>query len=230
MTHDLLSELLELVRARCSLSGRLIAGGAWGRRFANLDAVKFCAAVDGGCWYVMEGMSAPARFESGDVLVMNGTRALRLGAEPELAMTPPPTPLARDADGTYRLGEGADFSMVSGLVEVDARHRPLLVAGLPALLRVDGGAPEASSLRWLLDQIVMNVSPLACLTRWRMHLAGRDLRAGASVAAVAGAVGYQSESAFNHAFRREMGTTPARFRRPSGAGAESVDAIAVHAL
>jgi AraC family transcriptional activator of mtrCDE len=35
----------------------------------------------------------------------------------------------------------------------------------------------------------------------------------ATVATVAGQVGYQSESAFSRAFRAEVGTTPARFRR-----------------
>lgn len=35
----------------------------------------------------------------------------------------------------------------------------------------------------------------------------------ATVAAIAGEVGYQSESAFSRAFRTEVGMTPARFRR-----------------
>lgn len=35
----------------------------------------------------------------------------------------------------------------------------------------------------------------------------------ATVATIAGQVGYQSESAFSRAFRAEVGTTPARFRR-----------------
>jgi len=52
----------------------LAAGGAWARRFANLDAIKFCAAVDGACWYLMTGMAKPAQFRAGDILVMNGTR------------------------------------------------------------------------------------------------------------------------------------------------------------
>ncbi|WP_196773012.1 helix-turn-helix domain-containing protein [Mycobacterium asiaticum] len=35
----------------------------------------------------------------------------------------------------------------------------------------------------------------------------------ATVASIAVQVGYQSESAFSRAFRAEIGTTPARFRR-----------------
>jgi AraC-like DNA-binding protein len=60
---------------------------------------------------------------------------------------------------------------------------------------------------------VMGVPPLTYLTNWRMHLAERDLRAGASVAEVAEAIGYTSESAFNHAFKRTTGTAPGRYRK-----------------
>jgi AraC-like DNA-binding protein len=57
---------------------------------------------------------------------------------------------------------------------------------------------------------VMGVPPLTYLSNWRMHLAERDLRAGASVAE---AIGYTSESAFSHAFKRTTGTAPGRYRK-----------------
>jgi AraC-like DNA-binding protein len=54
----------------------------------------------------------------------------------------------------------------------------------------------------------------AFLTRARMMAAAQLLSTSdATVASVAGRVGYQSESAFSRAFRAELGTTPARFRR-----------------
>lgn len=57
-------------------------------------------------------------------------------------------------------------------------------------------------------------TPLDVLTLLRMHLAAEALRRGhASTAAVGESVGYRSESAFNKAFGRVMGTTPARYRR-----------------
>ena len=56
--------------------------------------------------------------------------------------------------------------------------------------------------------------PMQYLARWRLQLAGNLLRAGRqSVAAVAADVGYDSEAAFNRAFKREMGATPAAWRR-----------------
>lgn len=50
--------------------------------------------------------------------------------------------------------------------------------------------------------------PLDYLTRWRMYFAQRKLHAGQSVASVAYAVGYTSQSAFSHAFKRTFGRTP----------------------
>ncbi len=65
--------------------------------------------------------------------------------------------------------------------------------------------------------------PMAYLTRWRLQLAARRLTSTPrSVAEIAGEVGYESEAAFNRAFKREFGIPPARFRRerrtaPTGA-------------
>jgi AraC family transcriptional activator of mtrCDE len=54
----------------------------------------------------------------------------------------------------------------------------------------------------------------AFLARARLMAAAELLGStDATVATIAGQVGYQSESAFSRAFRAEVGTTPARFRR-----------------
>ncbi|GII53462.1 AraC family transcriptional regulator [Planotetraspora thailandica] len=53
-----------------------------------------------------------------------------------------------------------------------------------------------------------------CVTQIRMMIAAEHLiETDLTVAAVAAAVGYDSESAFNRAFRQATGSTPARFRR-----------------
>ena len=52
------------------------------------------------------------------------------------------------------------------------------------------------------------------LTRWRLQLAARSLaRTPKGVAEIAAEVGYESESAFNRAFKREFGLPPAQYRR-----------------
>ena len=52
------------------------------------------------------------------------------------------------------------------------------------------------------------------LGRWRMQLASRSLASpGASVARAAAEVGYQSEAAFNRAFKKYVGVPPGEWRR-----------------
>ncbi len=55
--------------------------------------------------------------------------------------------------------------------------------------------------------------PMTYLTRWRLQLAARSLeRTSRGVADVAADVGYESEAAFNRAFKREFGQPPGRYR------------------
>lgn len=55
--------------------------------------------------------------------------------------------------------------------------------------------------------------PLEYIAGWRMRAAARDLRhSDKKIAAIASAAGYNSESAFSHAFKRTMGTSPGRYR------------------
>ena len=55
--------------------------------------------------------------------------------------------------------------------------------------------------------------PMQYLALWRMQLAARLLVEGGHVAAVAGAVGYESEAAFSRAFKKLVGQAPATWRR-----------------
>lgn len=58
-------------------------------------------------------------------------------------------------------------------------------------------------------------APLHYLTQWRMLLAHRLLaETGLDIAHVAERVGYQSPSAFSHAFKRMFGAAPRRLVRP----------------
>lgn len=57
------------------------------------------------------------------------------------------------------------------------------------------------------------LAPLAYLAQWRMRLAERALRDGdGAISSLGYSLGYASESAFSHAFKRLMGETPARYR------------------
>ncbi|MFF3579365.1 AraC family transcriptional regulator [Streptomyces mirabilis] len=71
---------------------------------------------------------------------------------------------------------------------------------------------RATFLRHFGQETGMTVG--AFLARARLMAAAELLSStDATVATIAGEVGYQSESAFSRAFRTQVGTTPARFRR-----------------
>jgi AraC-like DNA-binding protein len=71
--------------------------------------------------------------------------------------------------------------------------------------------------RHYLDQ-----TPMAYLTRWRLQLGAQMLAStNYSVLQVAAEVGYESEPAFNRAFKREFEVPPARFRSQSRFSRES---------
>jgi AraC-like DNA-binding protein len=60
---------------------------------------------------------------------------------------------------------------------------------------------------------VVGLPPMQYLALWRMQLASRLLADGGHVAAVADAVGYESEAAFSRAFKKLVGQAPAAWRR-----------------
>jgi AraC-like DNA-binding protein len=62
----------------------------------------------------------------------------------------------------------------------------------------------------------LNEPPMAYLTRWRLQLGEQMLSSTSySVAQIGAEVGYESEAAFNRAFKREFSVPPARFRSQS---------------
>jgi AraC-like DNA-binding protein len=78
-------------------------------------------------------------------------------------------------------------------------------------------ASEAATSRSVLAerfQHLVGSSPMQYLTQWRMLLAANLLSgSNAPLARIAEDVGYQTDTAFSRAFRREFGTPPAAWRR-----------------
>jgi AraC-like DNA-binding protein len=85
---------------------------------------------------------------------------------------------------------------------------------------LDDLATASSTSRTLLAERftrLMGEPPLAYLARWRLQLGARLLvTTDRKVLQVASDVGYESEAAFNRAFKRAFGTPPARYRRTRG--------------
>ncbi|AKJ11298.1 AraC family transcriptional regulator [Streptomyces incarnatus] len=88
------------------------------------------------------------------------------------------------------------------------------------LLAARAGVSRATLARRFTAQV--GRPPMAYLTWWRLTLAARRLReTDAPLATVARETGYGSPYALSHAFSREFGTTPGRYR---GRGAPEVRA------
>lgn len=74
--------------------------------------------------------------------------------------------------------------------------------------------------------------PMTYLTRWRLQLAARSLETTSrGIAEIAAEVGYESEAAFNRAFKREFGEPPGQYRRahkssPTGKARQASNASA----
>lgn len=90
-------------------------------------------------------------------------------------------------------------------------HQPGRAWTLPELARLCNMS-RATAARHFQESLGRSANDL--LTDIRMTLAANELRtSSASTGAVADMVGYQSEAAFQRAFKQRMGMTPARWRR-----------------
>ncbi len=82
---------------------------------------------------------------------------------------------------------------------------------LEALARASGTSRSVLAERF---QQLVGSPPMQYLTQWRMQLAAKLLtRSDAPLARIAEDVGYQTDTAFSRAFRREYGAPPAQWRR-----------------
>ncbi|HEY7903473.1 MAG TPA: AraC family transcriptional regulator [Casimicrobiaceae bacterium] len=95
---------------------------------------------------------------------------------------------------------------------LNALHtRPAHAWTLEELARASGTSRSVLAERF---QQLVGSSPMQYLTQWRMLLAANLLsRSNAPLARIAEDVGYQTDTAFSRAFRREYGAPPAAWRR-----------------
>jgi len=91
-------------------------------------------------------------------------------------------------------------------------HKDMSVAWtVESLAEAAGMSRSAFALRF---KEKIGQSPLDYLTRWRMFRASHLLRrTDKAMVEVAGSVGYESEAAFNKAFKRVAGVAPGAYRR-----------------
>jgi AraC-like DNA-binding protein len=115
---------------------------------------------------------------------------------------------------------------LSGLRDRQVGQALRLIHGEPARdWTLDALAREVSLSRSVFANRFghyVGVTPMQYVARWRMQLAARRLEVpGLSIAQVGAEVGYESEAAFNRAFKKYVGTPPGAWRKRRGARGEA---------
>lgn len=303
MAVDPLSDLIRVADLQTVVSGELRASGTWSLRMPRPEGLKFFAVLRGQAWLQLEGHE-PLLLGPGDVVVLHWQASFLLASDLSAPEQDVRTLFRSEVAGrgpVVTIGDGSDFHQLGGHVKLDAERGLQLAQVLPPLVHLRGDVPEASVLRWLVEQLVYErgtvqsghalmteqlaqmlflqalrihlahgeqvspswlramtdtrlqpalrhmhaqpgrdwqleelaqvaamsrtsfsvrfkalagVSPLVYLTQWRMQLARRALRHDPRpFGAWVGDLGYASESAFSHAFKRATGISPAQYRR-----------------
>jgi AraC-like DNA-binding protein len=313
---DALSETLRMVRlvGAMFLDARFTA--PWCYQWAGAESaapllepgadrvVIFHLVTEGEC-YVEPGEGPAVPLTAGDAVVFPQGNAHRMCSRPGLppgSGAPLESVLSRPPRRPAGGGDGEATRLVCGYLACDARLAPMLLAGLPRLMRVNvrgtnagpwleasaryavseahaprpggpgvlaklgevlfievlrlymnehgddrtgwlagigdrvvGAALNALHKRpahaWTLEELaresgtsrsvlaerfqhLVGSSPMQYLTQWRMMLAANLLcGSDAPLARIAEDVGYQTDTAFSRAFRREFGAPPAAWRR-----------------
>ena len=105
-------------------------------------------------------------------------------------------------------------------------QRPAHAWTLEDLARTSGTSRSVLAERF---QQLVGSSPMQYLTQWRMLLATNLLcRSNAPLARIAEDIGYQTDTAFSRAFRREFGMPPATWRRNQAINGQATAASAKH--
>jgi AraC-like DNA-binding protein len=115
-----------------------------------------------------------------------------------------------------RLPEGSKGLLAAVNDPLVGRALQLMQADPARRWTTDDLAREAGATRTVLGErfnAVLGTPPIEYLTGWRIQLAADRLRSSSdSIGGIAADVGYESEAAFNRAFKRETGLTPGRWR------------------
>jgi AraC-like DNA-binding protein len=158
MDGDPLADVLTLASARCVRIGTLKAGGTWALKFPPPQKVKLTAIVKGACWFAVDGESAPLRLETGDVFMVPAERSYVLASDLKAPQMDGLALFMNATDNVGKVGDGQDFLAIGGHVALDTDRGGLLADVLPPLIHVDANSSEASTIRWLLDQLVKEVT------------------------------------------------------------------------
>jgi AraC-like DNA-binding protein len=156
-SSDPMSEILDLLGARCLMSGGLMAGGPWSLRFRAPEVVKVMAVAEGHCLMLFE-KQPPIRLNAGDVVILNGKHPFVLTTDPALTSAEATEVFAAAIKSIARIGDRHDAVILGGHVALDPTRQALLLDVLPPMIHVRHTSNEAAVLQWLVKQLVREMN------------------------------------------------------------------------
>lgn len=198
MAQDPFSDVLALMSTKSVVSGGFVAGGRWAIRFPPPDKIKFFVTVRGECWIDVEGEGGPIRFRQGDVFLLSAARPFVISSDLDCEPVDAATLFAYGETRMVRVGEGDEFLFLGGHVQLESASGRLLMDHLPPAIHVRAGTEEATTLQWLIDQLVhehgsdrpgsdfaaAQIAQLMFLQVLRAHLGNGDAMAAGHLRAI----------------------------------------------
>jgi AraC-like DNA-binding protein len=174
---DLLSELLNGLRAEGIITGRFTLSAPWGFIKDPVDGACFRIATGNPFWIAIKG-AAPVRVEPGDLVLLPHGDLHQMMSAPGVGLHPFDSivtahgaipdltrPLAFSAGGG-----GAVTDLYTGIVQFRERHRNLMLAMLPDMIHIRAAEIEVSS--WFTSALKQFVEEsMGCQMGWRFAAA-----------------------------------------------------------
>lgn len=154
MYRDPFSDIIKLTQAQSLVTGGFTAGGRWSLRFPAPDKIKFFAIIKGSCWVILDGESAPIRFSAGDVGLLSAKRSFILASHPDVEPIDAMSVFSGAGKQHIHVGEGDGFEHMGGHILLNPTSGNLLMHVLPPWIHIPAASDQATSFRWLLDQLV----------------------------------------------------------------------------
>ncbi len=154
MSADPFSDILKFTNAETLVTGGFTAGGPWAIRFPAPDKIKFFAVVKGDCWVRIDGEPEPVHAQTGDVGLLAARRSFVLASDLSVAPIDAMGLFTGNTSKFAKLGDGEDFTHIGGHILLDPVSGRLLADVLPPWIHVRAASPQATSFRWLLDELV----------------------------------------------------------------------------
>lgn len=153
MVDDPLSLVLQTTDIQSALVGGFSAGGDWAIRFPPPEKLKFFVLVKGVCWLAIDGEPL-VQVGPGDVLLLATSKSYVLASN--LSTAPiNAVELFAGPVKTAQVGQGQDCIQIGGHIILRPSSSWAIMDLLPPVIHVQSSNTKASTLRWLLDQLIL---------------------------------------------------------------------------